>query len=223
MTELFSEEADVSTRIPGPAAAMRKAPRQARSRAMVDAIVEAGARVLDARGWAGFTTNEVAGVAGVSIGSLYQYFPDKTALVDAIRRRHFDAVLAALRRAVDGQAAPAGLAQALVDGMIAIHRDFPALHRVLLDLPNPYAGEAAHRAFQDEYLRLYGVIVACHRGPDDADGVAAHLLSSVVEGVIHNAARRGLLAHPGLKRELLGLVCAYLSVEAIPAECPAPS
>ncbi|MBX9298353.1 TetR/AcrR family transcriptional regulator [Chromobacterium vaccinii] len=219
MTELFSEEADVSTRIPGPAAAMRKAPRQARSRAMVDAIVEAGARVLDARGWAGFTTNEVAGVAGVSIGSLYQYFPDKTALVDAIRRRHFDAVLAALRPAADGQAGLEGL----VDGMLAIHRDYPALHRVLLDLPNPYAGEAAFRAFQDEYLRLYGAIVARHRGPDDADGVAAHLLSSAVEGVIHNAARRGLLAHPGLRRELLGLVCAYLSVEAIPAECPAPS
>ena len=209
----------MSTRIPGPAAAMRKAPRQARSRAMVDAIVEAGARVLDARGWAGFTTNEVVGVAGVSIGSLYQYFPDKTALVDAIRRRHFDAVLAALRPAAAGQAGLEGL----VDGMIAIHRDFPALHRVLLDLPNPYAGEAAHRAFQDEYLRLYGAIVARHRGLDDADGVAAHLLSSAIEGVIHNAARRGLLAAPGLRRELLGLVCAYLSAEAISAGCSASS
>ncbi|MEO9385715.1 TetR/AcrR family transcriptional regulator [Chromobacterium phragmitis] len=213
MIELFSEEAGVSTRIPGAAAAMRKAPRQARSRAMVDAIVEAGARVLDARGWAGFTTNEVAGVAGVSIGSLYQYFPDKTALVDAIRRRHFDAVLAVLRSAIDGRAAP----EALVDGMIAIHRDFPALHRVLLDLPNPYASEAAHQAFQDEYLRLYGVVVARHRGPDDADGLAAHLLSSAIEGVIHNAARRGLLAEPGLRRELLVLICAYLDIAVTPA------
>ncbi|AUH53751.1 TetR family transcriptional regulator [Chromobacterium sp. ATCC 53434] len=208
----------MSTRIPGAAAAMRKAPRQARSRAMVDAIVEAGARVLDARGWAGFTTNEVAGVAGVSIGSLYQYFPDKTALVDAIRRRHFDAVLETLRLVAGGEAGP----EALVDGMIAIHRDYPALHRVLLELPDPYAGEADRKAFQDRYLRLYGAIVERHRGPDDGDGVAAHTLSSAMEGVIHHAARRGLLAAPGLRRELLALVCAYLG-GAAPAAGPGPA
>lgn len=60
---------------------MRKEPRQARSRATVEIIVRAGARVLGDRGWAGFTTNQVAEVAGVSIGSLYQYFPDKLALM----------------------------------------------------------------------------------------------------------------------------------------------
>src|SRR5579871_4413597 len=103
---IFSlDEADVSTRISlsKPSAqkdrsAMRKEPRQARSRATVEAIIRAGARVLGARGMDGFTTNETADVAGVSIGSLYQYFPDKLSLIDAIRRRHLDDVLAVMRK-----------------------------------------------------------------------------------------------------------------------------
>ncbi|TIV25222.1 MAG: TetR/AcrR family transcriptional regulator, partial [Mesorhizobium sp.] len=89
----------MSTRIAKPAARMRKQPRQARSIATVEAIIEAGAHVLSELGWVGFSTNKVAEAAGVSIGSLYQYFPDKLALVEAIRRRHFDHVLSVLREA----------------------------------------------------------------------------------------------------------------------------
>lgn len=87
----------MTTRIPTRPSSMRKEPRQARSRATVEAILIAGARVLGRRGWAGFTTNEVAGAAGVSIGSLYQYFPNKLILSEAITARHFDEILAVLR------------------------------------------------------------------------------------------------------------------------------
>lgn len=202
----------MSTRIPDPVAVMRKAPRQARSRATVDAIVAAGARVLASRGWAGFTTNEVADVAGVSIGSLYQYFPNKLALADAIRRKHFDDVLAALRRARDGQHPPGRLVENLVNGMIAIHCDCPALHRTLLDLPNPDDTKPAYEAFQKAYLREYGAVVAAYRGNSGGRGneVTAQVLSSAMEGVIHNAARRGVLARPSVKRELIRLVRCYL-------------
>ncbi|MGA2729960.1 MAG: TetR/AcrR family transcriptional regulator [Terracidiphilus sp.] len=78
---------------------MRKEPRQARAQVTVEAILEAAARILDRQGWERFTTNGVAETAGVSIGSLYQYFPNKLALVEAILQRHFDAVLSALRSA----------------------------------------------------------------------------------------------------------------------------
>ena len=63
---------------------------------MVATIVEAATRVLGQRGWQRFTTNEVAQVAGIGVGSLYRYFPNKLALAEAIRQRHLDAVLAAL-------------------------------------------------------------------------------------------------------------------------------
>lgn len=202
----------MSTRVSDPAAAMRKAPRQARSRATVDVIVTAGARVLDTHGWAGFTTNEVAEVAGVSIGSVYQYFPNKLALVDAIRRRHFDDVLAVLQRAHDRQAGLRRFVEGLIGDLIAAHRDYPSLHRALLDLPDPGGAKAAYDTFQREYLRRYALIVAACRGraPVKADATTAQVLSSALEGVVHNAARRGLLDDPKLKRELVRLARSYL-------------
>lgn len=65
----------------------RRRPRQARSRATWDAIVEAGAQVLERDGPAGFSTTSVAERAGVSIGTLYQYFPDKHAILLAAAER----------------------------------------------------------------------------------------------------------------------------------------
>jgi AcrR family transcriptional regulator len=62
----------------------RKAPRQERARWMVEVILTAAARVLARESLAGFNTNRVAEVAGISIGSLYQYFPNKAALVTAL-------------------------------------------------------------------------------------------------------------------------------------------
>src|SRR5690554_5756545 len=103
---------------------MRKAPRQARSRATIEIILEGAARILGERGWAATTTNAVAATAGVSIGSLYQYFPNKLALVEAVRRRHFDEVLAVLRAATDAATPRARRVAAFVDGMIAVHRRF---------------------------------------------------------------------------------------------------
>jgi AcrR family transcriptional regulator len=203
----------MSTRIPDSEAAMRKTPRQARSRATVDAIVTAGARVLDTRGWSGFTTNEVANVAGVSIGSLYQYFPNKMALVDAIRRRHFDDVLTVLRRAHGSQRPPSRrLIEGLVNDMISIHQDYPALHRTLLDLPNHDETKPEFELFQKAYLREYEAVIVAWRGSGHgkADKLTAQVLSSAIEGAIHNAARRDVLADPKFKRELVSLACRYL-------------
>ena len=65
----------------------RKQPRQARAQHTVNAIIEASARILEGQGHSGFTTNAVAELAGASIGTLYQYFPDKDALLGALIAR----------------------------------------------------------------------------------------------------------------------------------------
>jgi AcrR family transcriptional regulator len=74
----------------------RKSPRQARSRAMVDLILDATARVLVEDGYARASTNRVAERAGISVGSLYQYFPSREALVSAVGRRHTDRLKSSL-------------------------------------------------------------------------------------------------------------------------------
>lgn len=203
----------MSTRIKKPGSPMRKEPSQARSRATVEAIIESGARVLSERGWAGFTTNAVAVVAGISIGSLYQYFPDKLSLVEAIRRHHFDEVLAVLGKAAASELSRQQRVEALVKGMVDAHRVNPELHRVLLDeAPGQNGSRLAHDAFLVEYQNHYRRFAATnregHSGP--ADDVLAQLLSGAVEGVIHSAARRGTLESPELKQELIRMICAYL-------------
>src|SRR5499425_541533 len=66
----------------------RKSASQERSRSTVDALVEATARILTKEGYDRASTNKIAEVAGVSIGTLYQYFPSKEALVEAVIERH---------------------------------------------------------------------------------------------------------------------------------------
>ena len=73
--------------------APRKKPRQDRSVATVDAILDATARVLTTTGYDRASTNRVAMAAGVSVGSLYQYFPSKEALVLALIERHSSQML----------------------------------------------------------------------------------------------------------------------------------
>jgi len=191
---------------------MRKQPRQARSIATVEAIIEAGAHVLSQAGWAGFSTNKVAEAAGVSIGSLYQYFPDKLALVEAIRRRHFDQVLSVIRDAAAEQKPLRQFARELVRGMIAAHSIHPTLHQVLLDeAPSDRGSRAAHASFQSRYLEQYAAAVAQYRKRLKDTQTVARVLSSAIEGVIHNAARRNMLEAPELQKQLVELISAYLS------------
>ena len=74
----------MTAQAPDQRARPRKQPRQARARHTVEAIIKASARILEEQGHGGFTTNGVAELAGVSVGTLYQYFPDKNALLGAL-------------------------------------------------------------------------------------------------------------------------------------------
>src|SRR5689334_12938801 len=111
----------------------RKTASQARSRATVEALVEATARILVRDGFDQASTNRIAAAAGVSVGSLYQYFPSKEALVAAVIARH-RADLTAVARGAFAEAAALPLAEAirrLVAVAVEAHRVDPKLHRVL--------------------------------------------------------------------------------------------
>jgi AcrR family transcriptional regulator len=130
------------------ATAPRKQPRQERAQATHDAILEAGARVLEEVGLERATTNRIAEVAGVSIGSLYQFFPNKEALVEALFQRESDQLMAATFTRAETLATqdPMLLIRGVLDGLIAAFRRRLALYRVLLDeLPRVSGLEPSHR------------------------------------------------------------------------------
>jgi AcrR family transcriptional regulator len=113
----------------------RKQPIQARSRQTVAAILQATAQVLMTNGYDGTTTNLVAEKAGVSIGSLYEYFPNKESLVAALASVHIAELMArvdaVLNMPIDEtlRAVVAALIRAGLDA----HRIDPALHKVLVE------------------------------------------------------------------------------------------
>ncbi|WP_245481372.1 TetR/AcrR family transcriptional regulator [Bradyrhizobium sp. LVM 105] len=204
----------MSTRIAKSQPVMRKEPRQARSRATVEAMIEAGARILGDEGWAGFTTNKVAEAAGVSIGSLYQYFPDKLSLIEGIRRRHLDDCLAVMRRSQKEGRPVMQFVEALVGDMIAAHSIHPGLHEVLLDEAPSFDGlRDPHSSFEAEYLACYQAAVATYRAQETNanDYTVSLIISDAIDGVIHNAARRGMLEDPDVKNELVRMIGLYLS------------
>ncbi|MGE0575692.1 MAG: TetR/AcrR family transcriptional regulator [Reyranella sp.] len=102
----------------------RRIPRQARAAETVAAILEAAAQILEAGGLAAFTTNAVAERAGVSIGTLYQYFVDKNALLLALARQEMSAALIEVGRALSGAGdpAPESRVRAMVRAMVHAFR-----------------------------------------------------------------------------------------------------
>jgi AcrR family transcriptional regulator len=205
----------LATRINIPRGSMRKTPRQSRSCETVEAIVEAATRILGQRGWARFTTNEVAKVAGVSIGSLYQYFPNKAALVTAIKRRHVADLVRACEAALETDR-PLTLEERierLVRGVINAHAIDPALHRVLEEeVPREASAAGEFKIHKLGQLTTLLVTNACARAVEPE--LVARVVEFALEGVIHRAARAKELGSPALARELTRLVYAYLKPDA---------
>src|SRR3990172_4782804 len=111
----------------------RKQPKQARSQTTVEAILEATARILAAEGRARLSTNRVAEVAGVSVGSLYQYFPNKDALLAELRRRYDQQFMDRLVREL-GRVGRLPLREAVpefIRFIISVHSENPKLHNEL--------------------------------------------------------------------------------------------
>jgi len=168
----------------------RKNALQARSRATVDALVEATARILVREGFEKTSTNRIAEVAGVSVGSLYQYFPSKEAVVAAVIDRHNEEIMGLVRAALTEVAdLPVDKAvRKLVTVAIEAHRINPKLHRVLAE-QIPRTGQLADvEAFNREIHTLVRAYLESRRKEmRKVDlGVAAFICVSAIEAVAHN-------------------------------------
>lgn len=112
----------------------RRIPRQTRAAGTVAAILEAAAQILEAGGLGALTTNAVAGRAGVSIGTLYQYFADKNAIVLALARQEMATGLSEVGRALQGESDSSveGRVRAMVRAMIHAFRGRPRARKAVL-------------------------------------------------------------------------------------------
>jgi AcrR family transcriptional regulator len=169
----------------------RKVASQQRSRSTVDALVEATARVLIRDGYDRVGTNRIAATAGVSIGSLYQYFPSKEALVSAVIERHTQQLSHVVRDTLFKIAAqPIEIAvRTLITAAIDAHRVDPKLHRVL-DEEVPRAGRLENvDAIMQNANALLRSYLEAHRGEIDiADlDLAAFILVTTIEALTHSA------------------------------------
>ncbi len=194
----------------------RKAPRQERSRETVEVILEATARVLVEGGYDRASTNKVAEVAGVSVGSLYRYFPSKEALVAALCERHITAMLAMCEEKLLelGDAPIEVAAREIVRAILRAHAVDPKLHRILIQQV-PRVGKLRNvDAMQDRVSVLVRAYLEARRDevrPQNLE-VAVFLLVRAVEAVAHATVieRPGYLVDGELADELAAMVLSYL-------------
>lgn len=188
----------------------RKIPRQARSAETVSSIVEAAARILESKGGSGYTTNAVAALAGVSPGSLYQYFPNKAALTKALIVRETSALLDELGKARHLENGVEAL-NAFIRAAVRHQMQRPALAR-LLDFE-----EAAMPFDQDLEAvarRAEAIVVDMLGRPDipiQADvRIAALDVIAMVKGMADAAGARSERGGPQLETRIARAVIGYL-------------
>jgi AcrR family transcriptional regulator len=205
--------------MPSEALRSRRDPKQLRSRAIVEAIVEAGRQLLADEGASSLTTNRIADRAGVSIGSLYRYFPNKQAILAAIYDADTGREVAGIRASDDWEIERLSLADALariVDFQLERHRRLLALGP---EFYREHHGEFSlgPRVGAGELERRMVGLLARHAGrirvrdPAQAVFMLARGTSAVVRRALEE--RPEALADPAFRRELLDLLLCYLTAE----------
>lgn len=198
----------------------RKPPVQKRSRATVNDIISAGAQVFETHGYAAGTTNRIAKRAGVSIGTLYQYFPSKEAIAVALLERHIADTDHRLHEWVGHMVVEQhGLREALHDyvtGMLEVHSRQPRLQHILLEeTPLP---ERVHQALLEAerhaaktmagLLRLYPEVRRAYLEH------AGFMVVQTVESLTHRFAAHPdeqFISRESFVEEVVTMLIAYLT------------
>lgn len=196
----------------------RKSPRQSRAKELVSAVLEAGSRILIERGYEQLSMQQVGRVAGVSPGSLYQYFPDKAALVaalvDRISEREAAFHLERLAQLKSGSDLEAALRH-VIESIVAFQRQEGPLMRRCLDAM-AYLGRYPALAERTQGpIAFLRALLEQHRADiavDDLD-LATHVIANAMHSLTHDGIvpRPDSLDDATLAREVLRLSMGYLT------------
>lgn len=196
-------------------ASRRRNPTQPRARRTVEAILDAVVWILKRKEPESLTTNHIAETAGVSIGSLYQYFPGKNAIFAALHQRHIDQIDRVIQTALllHADSPLDDLIRALVDAMVDAHSGDPELYELLLaQVPHRDGGTQDFAPRLHSVFRLAIALKAGELPPGRNLDTTAFIVSTMVDSLCHNAVLR---RPPGLslaeaKNEAVRAVLAYL-------------
>ncbi|MGK9165381.1 TetR/AcrR family transcriptional regulator [Inquilinus limosus] len=188
----------------------RKTPGQARSVETVAVILEAAARILEERGLTGYTTNAVAVRAGVSIGSLYQYFPGKDALTAALIEREAAVLLSDIAAAREEPDAQAALTR-MIAAAVAYQMRRPVLAR-LLDFEERRLPLETHNGHVADQIQAAVAATLDRAGlpPQGDAGLAAWDVLAIVKGMVDLAGERGETDPRPLEQRVARAVFGYL-------------
>ena len=196
----------------------RRKPTQARARATMDMIFEATARIIERNGIAALNTNRIAERAGISIGSLYEYFPNKDAILIAMARQRLAEDERLVRQALAGPDADqnVSLARRAIHALVALHEHRPKVRRAIMAVHLAHGFGSEHARPVQEIAELVVQRNTRLLGDKTAavlDHASLFVITRAVIGVIRAAfEERSLL--PGttsLEDELVRLVEAYLA------------
>lgn len=194
----------------------RKSPVQARSTASVDAIIEATIQVLLRVGKERLTTTKVALRAGVSVGTLYQYFPNKSALLQAALKRHLDQVTEAIELVCQEQKGHSldQMATALMTAFLDAKMSDPKASAALYAVSSDVDGATIVKQMQTRsHTAVVGMLKTAREGlPTDPQLVASMLQGAMVgvsRTLLESTAPEKRLNT--LRQELIFLACAYLN------------
>jgi AcrR family transcriptional regulator len=197
----------------------RKTPVQARSVASVDAILEATIQVLLKDGKMNLTTTRVAERAGVSVGTLYQYFPNKSALLQALLRDKLSAVIASVEKvSIDMHGAPlADMAEALVKAFVAAKFKHAGVSVALYAASEDLGGKKIAREMQLRSVTAIQQMIQSSSETISGDPAAiAQTLQGAISGVSRATLENGVnpSAMQSMEQQLIVLTTAYLRASA---------
>ena len=191
----------------------RREPKQQRSLHTVNAVLEGVPLVAKRHGIRAITTNRIAEAAGVSIGSLYQYFPDKRAIFAALHDRHVDDVREVIERttAACASAPLEEFARELVESLLNVHAEGAELHEIISSaVPQSALGfkNALHHTFRWVLSRADQ-----ERYSLDETERMLFVLPRMVESLVHGAAdrARAALSRDGARNEAIRTVLVYVN------------
>lgn len=199
----------------------RKTPRQTRAQITYDAVIDSAIQLLRSEGYDRLSTGRVAHEAGVSVGSLYQYFPNKAALGAAVIERCSESFLPKFTAALSARSSRtlADSVEAMVDATLVSRLLDSELHKIVIDLAPRIGLDNRMQEVSRSLAKAIENVLRLHQSEIDPRidlGAGAIIIETLLEALAHNelTSNPEFACDEDVGREAKRLILGYLAVSA---------